>query len=86
MSFGFVTEKDEWRTENGVDVRELVKVKLYDVSPVTYPAYTETDVGIREYEKYKAELRSKNDAADDAVKAAKDKQKLSNLQRKFRNI
>ena len=37
MSIGFVVEDDEWRTENGMDVRELRKVKLFDVSPVTFP-------------------------------------------------
>ena len=39
---------------------ELRKVKLFDVSPVTFPAYTATDVGVRamqEYEGYKAEQR-----------------------------
>jgi hypothetical protein len=30
-------------------VRHVVKVRLYDVSPVTYPAYPETDVKVRDY-------------------------------------
>lgn len=30
-------------------VRHVVKVRLYDVSPVTYPAYPSTDVKIRDY-------------------------------------
>ena len=53
MSFGFTVEEENWSTENGFDVRELKKVKLYDVSPVTFPAYTSTDVGIRGMESYK---------------------------------
>jgi len=47
MSFGFVVESDRWGLEDGEDVRELQKVKLFDVSPVTYPAYPQTDVGVR---------------------------------------
>ena len=61
MSFGFSVEEDEWRSEAEFDVRELRKVKLYDVSPVTYPAYTATDVGVRGMESYQ-EYRSKVDA------------------------
>jgi hypothetical protein len=53
MSFAFNVEEENWSTENGFDVRELKKVKLYDVSPVTFPAYTSTDVGIRGMESYK---------------------------------
>jgi HK97 family phage prohead protease len=44
-SFGFTTVKDEWN-ERG-DKRELVEVRLFDVSPVTYPAYPQTDVKVR---------------------------------------
>lgn len=89
MSFGFMVEEDDWRSEDGYDIRELRKVKLYDVSPVTYPAYTQTDVGVRgmqSYEKYKAEIRSKQEESDAAVKAAKDKQRLLNLKRKFKTL
>lgn len=41
-SFAFRTVKDEWRKENGVNVRELVDVQLIDVGPVDQPAYPET--------------------------------------------
>lgn len=47
MSFGFTVILDRWNYEDGTDVRELLKVKLYDVSPVTFPAYTQTECGIR---------------------------------------
>lgn len=89
MSIGFVVEEDEWSTENGMDTRTLKKVKLFDVSPVTYPAYTATDVGVRamqEYEGYKAECRSKEQAAESAAKQAKEKEQLKRLQTKFKNM
>ncbi len=47
MSFGFITLDDAWETENGIMVRTLRKVRLFDVSPVTYPAYPATEVGVR---------------------------------------
>ena len=48
MSFGFRAVEEKWTTRDGQpDLRELLKVKLYDVSPVTYPAYEETDVQVR---------------------------------------
>lgn len=59
MSFGFVVEREEWSVENGEDIRTLERVKLYDVSPVTFPAYLDTDVSVRSlldrYDKVKRE-------------------------------
>lgn len=89
MSIGFVVEEDEWSTANGIDTRELKRVQLFDVSPVTYPAYTATDVGVRamqEYEGYKAECRSKAQAEQSAAKQAKEKDKLVRLKTKFKNL
>lgn len=48
MSFSFLPIKEEWSTdEEGDDVRTLLEVQLFDVSPVTFPAYTETDAALR---------------------------------------
>ncbi len=44
-SFGFQTLQDEW-SEDG-SRRTLIEVKLFDVSPVTFPAYKQTNVKIR---------------------------------------
>lgn len=48
MSFGFSTAEDTWeRHEDGTELRTIVKVsKLWDVSPVAYPANPATDVGL----------------------------------------
>lgn len=48
MSFGFYTVSDDWRKEKGQVVRDLVKAKLFDVSPVTFPAYPQTVVHARD--------------------------------------
>jgi hypothetical protein len=89
MSFGFTVGEDEWRSEDGGDVRELKKVRLFDVSPVTFPAYTSTDVGVRGMESYK-EYRSKQAVEErkqaDKLAEAKEKQKIKALISKFKNI
>ncbi len=48
MSFAFSVVREEWGDpDDGMPVRELQEVKLFDVSPVTYPAYEGTDVSVR---------------------------------------
>lgn len=43
-SFAFTVEQDSWNVENGTDIRTIDKVKrLYDVSPVSIPAYPDAD-------------------------------------------
>ena len=43
-SFAFTIEDDSWETTDDGEVRTINKVKqLYDVSPVTYPAYPDAD-------------------------------------------
>jgi HK97 family phage prohead protease len=52
-SFAFSVAEEAWeysedRTQN--DLRKILKIKnLYDVAPVTYPAYTDTTVAKRSY-------------------------------------
>ena len=47
MSFGFRTIDDEWSTVDGGQRRKLKKAQLSDVSPVTFAAFTKTDVALR---------------------------------------
>ena len=57
-SFAFTVGEDEWSTDNdGNNIRTIKKInRLYDVSPVTYPAYADTNDltiakrGLKEYE------------------------------------
>ena len=53
MSFGFRTITDEWNMVDGQDVRTLTDVELFDVSPVTFPAYTNTQVALRSLDSWK---------------------------------
>jgi HK97 family phage prohead protease len=54
MSFGFVTVDESWEKKDGENIRTLEKVRLFDVSPVTYPAYPDTAVAVRSLEQFEA--------------------------------
>lgn len=61
MSFGFIVRQypdgsrgATWAVEEGQDVRTLTDVELFDVSPVTFPAYPDTEVGLRSLELWKS--------------------------------
>jgi hypothetical protein len=50
MSFGFTVRPggQDWaKDDEGRTVRTLKRVRLFDVSPVVFPAYTATDVAMR---------------------------------------
>lgn len=61
MSFGFTVKPggQEWgEDENGGTVRTLTDLKLFDVSPVTFPAYPQTDAAVRSLDDYNAKKTS----------------------------
>lgn len=50
MSFGFSVRPggQDWaKDDEGRTIRTLKKLRLYDVSPVVFPAYPQTDVAVR---------------------------------------
>lgn len=56
MSFGFQVIRDEWTIEQvatndgqtvDVEVRRILETRLIEVSAVTFPAYSDTDAGVR---------------------------------------
>jgi HK97 family phage prohead protease len=50
MSFGFRAVKDEWsQADKKMPIRTLIENWLRDVSPVTFPAYPQTSVKVRDY-------------------------------------
>lgn len=46
-SFQFAAVQDEFKTEKGETIRDLIEARLFDVSPVVFPAYPQTDVSVR---------------------------------------
>ena len=64
-SFSFTTEEVVWvDRENEPSLRQVKKIKkLYDVSPVTFPAYADTSIGKRAFDAHenaKEILKNKN--------------------------
>ena len=53
-SFAFTVAKESWeKNEDGPDVRTFLKVgELFDVSPVTYPAFPDASVALKSRERY----------------------------------
>jgi HK97 family phage prohead protease len=51
-SFAFSIKREEWIQRDGKpELRQILEIeKLYDVSPVTYPAYQDTSVAKRSFE------------------------------------
>lgn len=81
MSFGFRTVKDLWEETNKKVVRTLQEVKLFDVSPVTYPAYPQTSATVRSaFESFTAERQVSEDGAEERAKA---QARLANRKRKL---
>ena len=56
-SFGFkLREKgDNWERQGNEVVRTLLSIRLFEIGPVTYAAYTETSVDVREVREMYAE-------------------------------
>lgn len=72
MSFAFAVERELWEpVQNGLSQRTLVTARaLYDVSPVTFPAYPQTSVAVRQtVERLRAEAGHGQDAAEAEARA-----------------
>jgi HK97 family phage prohead protease len=76
-SFMFRAKRVTWVETDGLDVRQIEDVDLYDVGPVTFPAYEATTTGLRSAEGLRAEwgawkrsLHCDDDAADVATRLA----------------
>src|SRR3990167_391335 len=52
-SFQFISKREEWDETGDVPLRTLLEVELIDVSPVTFPAYADTSVGVRSLQEWR---------------------------------
>ena len=67
-SFGFTIKDQEWEHRDGRDIRTITKLNtLFDLSPVTMPAYTDTAVALRSKENINKKETPKNGASTVAV-------------------
>lgn len=60
-SFAFTVEKEAWdRRDDGTYLRTILRFgRIYDVSPVYYPAYEDTSVALRSMERLEKEYHDK---------------------------
>lgn len=54
-SFAFEVTEESWDYSGAMPLRTIKAVRLYDVSPVTFPAYASTSVSARSVEQAKAQ-------------------------------
>ncbi|SFC52479.1 HK97 family phage prohead protease [Bacillus sp. UNCCL81] len=82
-SFTFVPEVEEWDETNEIALRTIKKAKLYEVSPVIFPAYPQSEAGVRSMEDvFEAFQRSRNPSYDDFSKKIDLMRKKLNLSEK----
>lgn len=71
-SFGFTVDEDEWDERDvksgKLPLRTILKASLFDVSPVTYPAYPQTSVSARSKAEAAVEAEKVRSAAVEAAK------------------
>lgn len=68
MSFAFWPDVVEWDETKDPPVRSIKKVRLYDVSIVTTPAYDGTEIGLRCLQEYRAQAMETLSAGYDSVR------------------
>lgn len=71
MSFGFEVVEEKWNraAEGKLELRELISLRLFDVSTVVFPAYKSTSIGLRSaedvYEKHLEDEGTREGSPDD---------------------
>lgn len=81
-SFGFIVGEDDWEERDGEMFRTITKVKrLFDISPVTYPAYPDADAAKRELEQIKKEKKQEDEQRSDLLIEKNRKLKFLKLMR-----
>lgn len=68
MSFAFIPEVQEWDDSGDIPVRTIRQASLFDVSIVTFPAYSDTEIGLRSLEQARSEKRSASTAIKTRMK------------------
>lgn len=55
VSFGFAMQKEEWDESDPDNItRSITKAKLFEISPVAFPAYPDSQVSARSEDPYKS--------------------------------
>ncbi len=82
-SFSFTTLEDDWKyPEDGSVERTIIKIgELFDVGPVTYPAYPDTSVAARSMDAHQKNVeQEKRDAEQESQKSDEEKREEERIQ------
>ncbi len=88
-SIGFNALDEETYKQDGIWYREITKAKLWDVSPVTFPAFVQTDVSMRSAEMAVKRFRSGPEQSDQLAAIAAEAERtlgLSVIDRRFKEL
>jgi len=71
-SFAFLTKEDRWIERDGdIPLRQIAKFKqIFDVAPVTYPAYPDASVAKRSLTSYKEEQNPDDNKSEEEKRAS----------------
>jgi len=91
MSFGFRVTKQEWDETGDMPVRTILEVELFEVSAVAFPAYEDTELGVRDLEAARKEAATAREAEErkrqNAVAAARRvAERKARMEHQFRGI
>lgn len=82
MSFGFVTRKQEWDETVDPPHRTILEANLIEITYTAFPAYPDTEVGLRSLEHARQERREHNQVGARSRFASK-RMKLAQKDRKI---
>jgi HK97 family phage prohead protease len=72
VSFGFQMQKQEWDESDKDNVlRSVIKARLFEISPVAFPAYPDSQVSARDYDPYKSYVDEQNEKNKSSIIAGK---------------
>jgi HK97 family phage prohead protease len=60
MSFAFRVLTDDWRMEDGAPMRDVLDMRISEVSVVTFPAYPDTSVSLRVLQQFEDQHRGRH--------------------------
>ena len=77
MTFAFSPEIQSWDDSGDMPLRTIRQASLYDVSIVTYPAYQDTDIGLRSLSEFRSAQETKEIESNPEAIAARLRMKLA---------
>lgn len=86
MSFGFRVTKQEWDETQDPPLRTIQEVELLEVSVVTFPAYDDTEIALRDLESARSEAEKARAERNAKRAEARIAERKAAAEQKFRKI